>query len=255
MTTSICKFCLESKFLIRSHIIPASLYPETPGHGRLHWVLNGDGETPKSSLSNGDFDGKLVCADCEKKFGTGDAYAKRFFVDRSVPADLLTDANGSKMHVYPSFDYDRLKLFFISLLWRAHATDRRSFRDVDIGARYEELAKATIRSGDGGGSDDFAVFLWHIAPGPYREIGMSLMPNRIEGVSVYQTLLFGHAAFIKVDEKPLPPLLRSMQLTRGQPLVVLEYRMEETPFFSMALDASRKAQDIAESNRARKKQK
>lgn len=238
MTIPICKFCLQQKKLVEAHIIPRCLYPKNPNGDRRHIGLDGTGQRPPGNVPNGIYDSNLVCADCEGRFGDGDDYACDFFAKELVNFDALYSEQGTPYRLYPSVDYAKLKLFFISLIWRAHASDLKDCNQVDLGAKYGAIAKRMIENRDPGTPDQFSVVLVRFL-GEHRQIGASTTPRRIEGVLMYETLLFGFAAYVKVDNRPLPGVLRQCQLQDGKPLHVLEKPITDGPFLRFAIEAYR----------------
>src|SRR5258706_1443213 len=115
---SLCKLCGEQGGLVEAHIIPRSFYePLKDGSGPLTMGSNRPRFYPKRS-SMGAYDKELVCGKCEALFSPWDDYAQRLLL-RACEESSLFEANGQPIaYVYPTFDYHRLKLFFVSLLWR-----------------------------------------------------------------------------------------------------------------------------------------
>jgi hypothetical protein len=76
----------------------------------------------------GVYDTKLVCRICEDKFGDWINYAQQLLQDEPL--------NGKKLFVglqligyeLPKFNYAKLKLFFVSLLWRASESSHPFYR-------------------------------------------------------------------------------------------------------------------------------
>jgi hypothetical protein len=202
MNIGICKFCGCQKPLVRAHIIPRALYPPDAQGNRMQFVLDGKGDLPPSRLPNGDYDPQQVRRGCEDLFNETDDYAKRFIVDRQGEAIRRSD-RGTPYLEYAEVDYRKLKLFFISLLWRAHATSLRAYEQVALGKQYEATAKKMLKAGDPGSPDDFAVFIIKIARGPLDQMGASPTPRRLppNNVRVYEFLLFGYLAYVKVDRQ------------------------------------------------------
>ena len=113
-----CKFCNQDKTLVRSHIIPKSFY-ELESFGNIVPKITGSsGFMPKRS-PNGIWDSELFCSECEKKFDKYDDYAFKLLYENA-------NLRKQKMHrgsvfgeYYDSYDYVKLKLFFMSVLFRA----------------------------------------------------------------------------------------------------------------------------------------
>lgn len=247
MNIGICKFCGTEKKLIRAHIIPESLYPTDKNGGRRHIVLDLNGEIPNSQLQNGYYDPNLVCRECEDLFSAGDDYAKGLLIDRRSES-VKKSGRGTAYFEYADVDYKKLKLFFISLLWRAHATSLRSLSEVKIGSKYEAIARTMIRDGNPGSPDDFAVLMLRVAEGQLDRMGASPIPRKMlpNNIRVYEFLLFGYIAYVKVDQRPYGDPPRSAQLSPGKPLVMLEQSLEKTSFLRFTAEAHLKAEATKE---------
>jgi hypothetical protein len=238
MNVGTCKLCGNEKELIRAHIIPKSFYPADEKGNRMQIVLDGRGHQPSRQLQNGYYDPNLVCRECEDFFNAGDDYAKRLLLDRRSEAVRKTDHDRTYFE-YSNVDYTSIKLFFISLLWRAHATTLPSFDKVDIGVKYEAIAREMIYRKDPGLSDDFAVFMLRVADGLLDKIGASPTPRKMppNNVRVYEFLLFGYIAYVKVGQQQFGYPFRDVQLAPGKPFRMLEKAIEETPFLRVAKEA------------------
>ena len=57
------------------------------------------------------------------------------------------------------YDYHLLKLFAISLLWRASTTKLVFFNGVNVGERHEQKLREHILNNDPGTLDDYTVVL------------------------------------------------------------------------------------------------
>lgn len=204
----------------------------------MQYVLDGNGSRLTSVLHNGEYDPNLVCRDCEDLFNAGDDYAKRLLVDGRRASNRKFEGK-SAFYEYTDVDYKNLKLFFISLLWRAHATSLASFDKVDLGEKYEKLAKKMIKQADPGSANDFAVFILRIADGPLHRLGSTPTPRKMppNNVRVYDLLLFGYLVYIKVDRRPYGYPFQAEQLTPGRRLWMIETALEDTPYHDWAVQA------------------
>lgn len=231
MKIGICKFCNEAKLLINAHIIPESLYPIDDKGSRMQFILDSKGE-PRKKSPTGIYDPNLVCKECEKFFDVGDAYAKELLIDRRSEIKKKITPKGMAYYEYIDVDYKKLKLFFISLLWRAHATSRPEFNAVMLGAKYELLAKQMIKNFDPGSPKVFSVFVVRIEGGMQAA---ACLQRRVapDNILVYEFFLFGYVVYIKVDARNYVslPKLEEAVLAPGQPLIMLEKTGEETPIF------------------------
>ena len=86
---------------------------------------------------------------CEKKFQTIDQWANDFLLIEHVVLDSRNDESG-KPHQsigYQCTEEDRQNCVFfsISVLWRAHASERDEYKDLEIGEKYSRLFKNLIK--------------------------------------------------------------------------------------------------------------
>ncbi len=115
-------------------------------------------------------DGELVCEACLATIGEWDRYADRLMYqdsglvieDMSVGDEESGTAEEAK--VIRNVDYERFKLFQLSLLWRMGASDVIPFEPIDIGIHRQRLAEM-LRSREPGAPEDFPCVMATIAPG------------------------------------------------------------------------------------------
>lgn len=68
-------------------------------------------------------------------------------------------SNGEKLaYNFGLCDYEKLKLFFLSVLWRAGVSKQQLFNKVQLGP-YEEKLKQVVLSKEVGGVENFSVAL------------------------------------------------------------------------------------------------
>ena len=123
----VCKFCGDAcSELENSHILPEFLYK--PVYDEKHSALNispnlGERDVP---LQKGIRE-HLFCTRCEQHFSKNyENYAAR--KTSSLPS---TQHNKPGDIIYVSeIDYQKFKLFQMSLLWRASVTSKREFSEV-----------------------------------------------------------------------------------------------------------------------------
>lgn len=238
MNVGQCKFCGHHRALVRAHIIPAALFPPDEKGSRMQYVLDGNGNLPRSRLPNGCYDPNLVCRECEDRFDEGDDYAKKFLVDGRNQGRRIAEGDGA-LYEYANVDYRRLKLFFVSLLWRAHATSLPDFVRVNLPSKYASMARSMILNKDPGPADDLGVIIIRVADGPLDKMGTSFTPREMPPnmLQVYDILLFGYIVFIKVDRRRYPPPFLDLQLAPERPLLMFEQAIERTPFHDYAIEA------------------
>lgn len=151
--------CNEVKPLIEAHIIPKAMFKSirvAPGKP-LYIIQDRDGARPIPS-PQGEYDTGILCESCEKRFNIYDTYGIRFIKDLDR-VGLPVIVKGRRVGlVVPTYDCKMLKLFFLSVLWRASISTRPFFRNINLGT-YENELHDMIDQGNPGTPDQFPMIL------------------------------------------------------------------------------------------------
>jgi hypothetical protein len=91
-------------------------------------------------------------------------------------------------YVFQKVDYRRLKLFFVSLLWRASTSAESFYERIRLGS-FEDSAKQTILENDPGETERFAVILARFEDPLGRTMLGRIVPNSLISTTVAFTLL------------------------------------------------------------------
>jgi hypothetical protein len=158
MESALCKMCGVRSDFIDAHIVPRSFYPER-GRGKDGLIVMSSDLSDRESRSRiGIYDKQLVCAGCEQCFDPFDNYAAKLLIDGV--SGLRRISHNSELLAYEvdTFDYPKMKMFCLSLLWRAVASDRPEFAHVTVGLFLSTLTDM-VKRGDPGIADTFAAVL------------------------------------------------------------------------------------------------
>ena len=216
----ICKFCGNDRKLIKAHVIPEAFFRRSRSNPTsLRLITNRAGEHEKRAPI-GMYDRALVCGDCESLWKTWDEYAQILLADPPLNSEARYRNGKILAHIVKDYDYDKLKLFFISMLWRASASTQPFFSKIMLGP-FEQAAKELILSRDPGAPEDFAVILAKFNASLAKHV--TLDPDRLElwGVKWYRFYIAGYVAHVKVDKKPCPLPWSIISLSRDRPLVIM----------------------------------
>jgi hypothetical protein len=196
----ICRLCKTDQPLIKAHIIPEGFFRSLDdGSGRLMIHTNEPGGRPRKSPI-GEYDTSILCGPCDNIFSPWEQHAQDVLL-QDLPDTAAVYRGATKVAWrIESFDYRLLKLFFLSLLWRASVSTRRFCRRVSTGP-FEGVLHRMIRARDPGTPEEFAVIL-----GRFDEPGYNAMldphPDRDDGIKYVRFYLAGVVAYIKVDSRP-----------------------------------------------------
>jgi hypothetical protein len=154
MPSGICKFCLLTKDLRDSHLMPRSLYKKSRGSGTKGnqdpFLVTKDAQK-QSSYQITDY---VFCGDCEHLLNVnGEHYVLSLVARQNLDFPLLNllQAAATVKHAYgetysaadtPTIDRDKIAYFGISVFWRAsiHAWELEDGEKVkiDLAATYNE---------------------------------------------------------------------------------------------------------------------
>lgn len=218
-----CKFCLEDKKCIEAHIIPNSLYEPIFNDKKGMLIISDESKNYPKKQHTGIYDNKIICEKCERLFSKPDDFAKSFF-----SADILEESfikhNNEKLPAYiiKDYDYHNLKLFLISLLWRASASTQLFFSKVNVGP-FENQIKEMIKNNDPGDENTFSVTLTRYDNILASRTGLSPFREKWSDsdINYYIFYLCGWKCYIKVDQRPAPEIMRDFMAKPNQPLIIL----------------------------------
>ena len=222
----LCKLCGEDKKLVDAHIIPKSFHridPDDRQPSRL--VTNVEGRYPQK-IRKGIYDSAILCEDCEHHFSRWDDYADNIFLKSWGKFEKISVAGEDFGFRLSSYDYALLKMFFLSVLWRAAVSQHVMYSKIQLGPREPILRDSILRSAPGD-VDYFGVVLQAFDS---TEIGiLNPLLERFSGVRFCRIYLSHIIAFIKVDSRPFHEPFKSMALGATQQLVLAHKNFMTSP--------------------------
>ncbi|MEW6245232.1 MAG: hypothetical protein AB1555_00805 [Nitrospirota bacterium] len=205
--------------MIKAHIIPAGFF-RSIGHRSeaLQIYTNKHGARPKR-VPVGVYDKSILCRPCDNMYSPWDKHAQEVLLRDSLHHEAIYDGRAVVGWRIRTFEYPQMKLFFLSLLWRASVSKQDFYRRVATGPFEEEL-RTMIAAQDPGEPTRFAVVLAKFdAPG-YTAM-LDPHPDRYDGVNYVRFYLAGFVAYIKVDRRPPTEPLASFILQPDTPITVV----------------------------------
>ncbi|MEI2760117.1 MAG: hypothetical protein V9G42_11865 [Bacteroidia bacterium] len=164
-----CKLCLQEKQLIaKSHIIPDFMYEELyDDNHKIRVVPASEFGKVKPRIkmpSSGEYEGGLLCSDCDNKLlGGYENYARKAIYggalrDSECPeCDNFKSQDGVKFTLCKKINYHKFKIFLLSVLWRASISKRALFDQINLGP-HEEVLRKMIYEGNPGKVDDYPLY-------------------------------------------------------------------------------------------------
>lgn len=226
---STCKLCGQDKPLVNAHIIPESMYPFEGTPRQPLQVVASEKRGMRRQSPKGEYDPNLVCAGCEARFGPWDDYAARLLRRKPQDKDYLVGNKCEGAYQVQTYSYEKLKLFFISLLWRASETQRLAFSEVNVGPKYTKRIAEMICQSNPGDAEEFATFLIRYThPRDAHKAVMTPQKQRWDGIFFYRFYLGGYMAGVKVDKRSAPPPYSRFVLRPGKPLLICVMPFQKT---------------------------
>jgi hypothetical protein len=214
-----CKLCGENEKLIKAHIIPEGFFrPLRSGKTMPEIHSNIKGVFPKRSPI-GIYDNTILCEKCDKYLGVWDAYAQKLLIQNFSEELAVQKGKTKAAYKIDKYDYTQLKLFFLSILWRASISSQPFYSKVQIGP-HENILKEMIADGEPGEPFDYAVSL-----AKFSDPGVTVMldphKKRFDGINYCQFYITGFVLYIKVDKREPPGFLKDLCLKRDPPFWII----------------------------------
>ncbi|ENK1947633.1 hypothetical protein AB3A00_003559 [Vibrio cholerae] len=138
-----CKLCLENEDMQDSHIIPDAFFrfvkDQNDNVGKYIEVSESGNKIGQVSYSE-----KLLCRICEQKFCKEfESYVIEFIL-RNPQNIGVSSKRSSRDVTFTNLDYKKLKLFQMSLLWRAAICSLDFYKYVDVKPEIVELLRKNL---------------------------------------------------------------------------------------------------------------
>jgi hypothetical protein len=215
-----CRYCGQNKKLIDAHVIPSAFFRRIPLDQGTPRLLTNDDRVYAKRAPDGAYDKTILCADCESIFGDWDCYAQSILADEPPASSELRVGDRLVGLELGPYRYEHLKLFFISVCWRASVSSHPFYTTLQLGP-YEVLAKRHIENRDPGAAEDFATFLAKFDDPVIGKVFLNPHRDRIDGVNYVRFYLAGYVAYVKTDRRPTPKPFRHFMLASDQPLRIV----------------------------------
>ncbi|MBD5402323.1 hypothetical protein HDR58_05935 [bacterium] len=135
---NICKFCGKEAKLIKAHIIPRKFYLD---YKNEKYMLVNELTGKFQIRQSGTHDNSILCESCDSKIlGVFEKEGYRVLFDEIYKHVAYKDDKTIVYHLTSdSYDYNKLRKFFISILWRASISSLPDFSHIQLG-KYEGKA-------------------------------------------------------------------------------------------------------------------
>lgn len=128
-----CKLTGKIGKAIKAHVVPRAFYELQPQEGGPCLLVSNAPKSFPKKLPVGIYDKTMVTLNGENIFKPWDDYAIRTLLKHEDAFEPFTQRGVVLGWTLPKYEYSPLKLFALSVLWRAHASTRPEFGKVQLG--------------------------------------------------------------------------------------------------------------------------
>lgn len=229
-----CNLCEADKTLIKtSHIIPDWMYEGlfTEKH-KLHKIQPAHfiaGDKRIQMPSSGEYEGDLLCEGCDNVvIGQLEDYARRIFKGKGLPDNempviaKLTIPSGYRFTHVRNLNYMKLKLFLLSILWRASISKRDFFKDVRLGP-HEKVLQRMILTSNPGVVDDYPIWVISFLAGPSGPKDIIAEPGRLNDQqgTRYIFIIAGFAFVFHISKHQIPDFILDFTINPAGEMKIL----------------------------------
>lgn len=197
----ICRLCKEDHNLKNSHIIPEFFYkPIYDSKHRLH--LRKSGKLIKGKPMQKGIREMLLCEGCEQQLSRNEKYVREVLFG-GTEIGIQRFQNRLELS---NLDYTKVRLFFLSLIWRMSvASEHAMWKNVDLGP-HEETIRQMVHSKNPGEPWKYGFIC--IVPHFNGEILEDWLLEPVRGRSdrgrFYQLVLGGFVYFFHISNQRFP---------------------------------------------------
>ena len=214
----ICNLCDKKRKLIKAHIIPEKFFIPLRSENRVPELhSNIENEYPKKTPI-GIYDKNILCATCDNNIGIWDNYAQHLLLKDFSEENAILVNNRKVAYKIETFDYEKLKLFFISLIWRASISTHSFYKRIKLG-QYQDVIKKMISNADPGTDNQFQVVLAKFSDPNIKSI-LDPHMDSFDHVNFVRVYLTGFVAYIKVDKRECPNFMKELSMRKNAPLLI-----------------------------------
>lgn len=222
-----CKLCLKYSVLKKSHIIPEYFYK--PMYDSKHRFSQISPEPNKRNqyVQKG-LREYLLCNECEQHINIYEKYANEvMFYKQPKKVD-----QNYKIAYIEGIDYRLMKLFQLSILWRASVSKLETFSTVNLGPHQERLRKMILKNQPGSYTDygclQTAIFIENNKLASDLLMPVDLI--KIKNFTTHRFVFGGLMWLFFVSNRNANFKLRNMFLQENGLLTITKYPIEKIKY-------------------------
>lgn len=240
----ICKLCRKPKTLIKtSHIISDFLHDELydEKHRLIKFHPNElKKDAPKiSTPPSATYEGGILCAKCDNDIiGKYESYASKLLrnllpKNKKPTCKEVFDQTLEKTFEVENLDYQKLKLFLLSILWRSSISSRPEFQNIDL-KENEERVRNQIYNGTASNENDIQIAIFKFEK--EAQFSTFIAPpllNNGEDKPYYSTIILGYVIIFHFQESEESKFWKQYSLKENGKLLLYELPKDKVGKFVM----------------------
>jgi hypothetical protein len=220
MKTGKCKLCGKVELLLnKSHIIPDSLYKYVfnTEHSLVKFQSNKNNKyIPNYTRHrNGEYEGGILCQNCDNVVvGQNlENYGSPIFIQKILNNNTTSkkyQENEVKFNTLSGINYQKFKVYLLSILWRMSISNRKFFEGVDL-ENHEIKLRKMILNEDPGKVEEYPFILLDCNDEAVNLNGLITSPVRLikDSIFSYSVLIAGIIIIFKLtDSENTPSILK-----------------------------------------------
>lgn len=221
-----CALCHSEATLKNSHIIPEFLYRSLYDEKHRFHQISADPDQKNVFLQKG-LREPLMCERCEQRLSPWERYVS-LLLNGGVGVVMRQEGN----RIFLSeLDYSKLKLFQLSILWRASVSRLPEFSQVNLGP-HEERIRRMLLAETPGSAMTYGCIMFMLL-NEHELIPDLLVPPtwaRLAGQKAYRFIFGGVVFLYVVASTPAPDFVTNHYLQQNGTATVKLQQMKEMPF-------------------------
>lgn len=201
-----CALCLETRELRESHIIPEFMFRSMYDEVHRYHVLSD--KYPNKFAQKG-LRQELLCDGCEQRLGRHERYVS-LLMSGGIP--LQVEPRESFI-VFRGVDYKALRMFQLSVLWRASICTLDFFSQVSLGPHDERIRQLLVND-DPGQPWQYGCLMFSLVHDGAVVEDLMVQPTevRLDGVPCYRFVFGGHFWLYFVAKHQHPRKIEAVSL-------------------------------------------
>ncbi|MGV1918048.1 hypothetical protein [Rhizobium sp. 22-785-1] len=218
-----CKFCDENRPLIKAHILPAAFFTFNDAR-----ILSSSPEVHPKKSRIGVYDENILCAECDGSFGLLDQHV----VEKILRKEGRFHSDGEfGLRHYIDAASEIVRLFALSVAWRAHHSTHAMFANVNLGPHEGPIKRDLLNPIEHRKVSAFVHEFDH------RNIPIiSPIPERYDKVRFLRIYAGRLILSVKVDQRPMPPDLDYLDLLTNEQTISIVVPWTGSAEASLAID-------------------